>query len=103
MNDKIVQLLPQEDMLERLAKIDNDSHLQEKFYPLLLKHSGEEKTAAGIVLLVSLAIYDYSQGMPPFISSTLFGKADRFVEALIDDMDTANSAKNILKNALDDI
>ena len=40
MNDKVITLPDAESMLQRLNKVDDNSHLQERFYPLLLKNAG---------------------------------------------------------------
>lgn len=92
MNDKVITLPDREIMFQRLNKVDDNSHLQERFYPLLLKNAGEERVATGVVLMITLAIHDYSEGMPPMIQSLMFMKMEDYLQALIDDEDVLQEA-----------
>jgi hypothetical protein len=92
MNDKVITLPDREIMFQRLNKVDDNSHLQERFYPLLLKNAGEERVATGVVLMITLAIHDYSEGMPPMIRGLMFMKMEDYLQALIDDEDVLQEA-----------
>lgn len=94
-NERIATLPNQEEMLEHLIKVDDDPHLRERFYPLLTKHAGEEKVAEGIVLMLELAIYDYTEGMPSMMSALMRMKLPNFIDALVDDPDIAQQAKEV--------
>jgi len=58
------KLPDRDEMLRRLVALDNNSHLVQKFYPKLLKDAGTEKFPLGVVMLLILAIADYTKGMP---------------------------------------
>lgn len=100
MSDKVITLPNREEMQQRLLAVDDNSHLQERFYPLLLQHAGEEKVARGVVMLLALAIYDYTSGMPPVMSGLMYMKADSYIDALVDDPEVAEAAKASLAEAL---
>jgi hypothetical protein len=55
--------LPNKDeMLARLIAVDDNSHLQQKFYPRLLKNAGTVKVPMGVVMMLTLAIHDLHGG-----------------------------------------
>lgn len=86
--------LPQKDeMLQRLLAVDDNNHLQQSFYPMLLKYAGQSKVAAGVVLLLQLAIYDYTKDLPPMMGVLVEMKMNDFIDALIRDEDFAKEAK----------
>ena len=96
-NEKVVILPNEEEMLKNLLEIDDNSHLQERFYPLLTRQAGQEKVAEGVVLMLSLAISDYTQGMPSMLSSLMYMKLPNFIDALVDDPEVAQQAKDLFK------
>ena len=67
MNKKTVTLPDRDEMLKRLLKVSNDSHAQERFYPILLQSAGRVLVAQGVVMMLALAIHDYTEGMPPMM------------------------------------
>src|SRR3989344_5470785 len=100
MSEKIITLPNREEMLQRLLKVNDDSHAQEKFYPILLAEAGRELVAQGVVMMLALAIHDYTEGLPPVMVSLMYMHAPRFIDALVDDVETAKEAKDFLQAAL---
>lgn len=80
-------------MLTRLLKVNGENHLQERFYPILLKNAGSQKVAQGVVLLIQLAIYDYLQGLPPMMEPIMQMMVPDLIKALIDDEGVASEAQ----------
>ncbi len=98
MNEKAITLPNREEMLARLLKIDDDQHLQ-GFYQILLDKAGQERTASGIVLMLTLAISAYAKGMSS-MPSVMYMLAPDFIDALVSDPEMAEEAKNFLQKAL---
>ncbi|MDO8407699.1 MAG: hypothetical protein Q7S95_00470 [bacterium] len=71
-----------DDMLAKLVAVNGESHLRQKFYPLLLKHAGEPKVAMGVVMLLQLAIDDYTEGMSPVMVASMNMWMPQYIEAL---------------------
>ena len=98
--EKIIKLPEREEMLKRLISVSDNDRMQERFYPILLKNAGEERVAMGVVMMFVLAIADYTDGMPAALSAVLMMYVPSFVDALIDDKEVAQDAKNFLEKAL---
>lgn len=92
-NETIITLPSVETLLTRLMKVNQDSHCVENFYPLLLKNAGQEREPEGIVLLLQLAIYDYTEGMPAIVTAQVNMDMDRYIDALVPDESAANETK----------
>ncbi len=89
-----VTVLPAADkMLQSLIAVDDQPHFQERFYPILLKDAGREVGAKGIVMMLSLAIYDYTKGMPQIVAALMQCMIPRFIDALVTDPKVAEAAK----------
>lgn len=100
MNENVITLPSREEMLERLLKVSNVSHVRQKFYPHLLKHAGQERVPQGVVMMLVLAISDYTTGLPSIVANQMYMQAPQFIEALVVDSKTAEEAKAFLKEAL---
>ncbi|MEX2145048.1 MAG: hypothetical protein WD712_01590 [Candidatus Spechtbacterales bacterium] len=100
MSEKVITLPNRDEILARLVKVSDNSHLQERFYPILLKQAGQELVAQGIVMMLVLAIHDYVEGMPPVMANLMYMEAPGFIDALVSDPETAEEAKSFLKEAL---
>ena len=99
MPDKTFSLPPKEEMLQRLLKVSDNPYTKDKFYPLLTKHGGEQKTAMGVVLMLELAIRDYTQGMA--VTVKLLGMhIPHFIDALCPAEEFAKEVKAIYKQAM---
>jgi len=100
MNDKVITLPNHEEMLQRLLKVDGNPHLQERFYPILLKSAGQERVAQSVVLMLALAIHDYVKGMPSVMTDLMYMQAPQFIDALVDNPEVAEQTKTFLQEAL---
>lgn len=93
MTDKVFNLPSEEEMLQRLLKVDDSPHTKHRFYPLLTKHGGEQKMAKGVVFMLLLAIDDYTEDMPASIGSLMSMQMNNFIDALCPDEEIAAEAK----------
>src|SRR3989344_4313266 len=100
MSEKVITLPNREEILQRLLWVSDDSDMQERFYPILLKSAGQKRVAQGVVMMLALAIYDYVEGMPPVVANLMYIQAPQFIEALVDDPKVAEQAKTFLQEAL---
>ncbi len=98
---KIIILPNKEEMLKRLMKVSDNSHLNQKFYPLLLESAGKEIAPQGVVMMFAFAINKYVEGMPQVVEELLYMYVPDFITALINDVEVAEQIKNMLKEALD--
>lgn len=99
--ENVITLPDNETMLRRLRAVNDEQHLRQKFYPLLLKDAGRELVPQGVVMMFVLAISDYIKGMPPMMETLMLMRADEYIDALIvDNEDAATEAKEFLKVAL---
>ena len=88
--------LPNKDeMLTRLQTIADNSHIQQGLYPLLLTQAGRKKMPIGVVMMLTLAIRDYTQAqkLPPMMAKLLLEQVPEFIDALIPDQKMAEEAK----------
>ena len=100
MSEKTIVLPTREDMLRRLIAVRDNSHYQERFYPILLKAAGQRRVAQGVVMMFTLAIHDYTQGLPPMMANLVYMDVPEFIDALVDDKEVAEEAKTFLEQAL---
>jgi hypothetical protein len=92
--------LPNKDeMLARLIAVNDNSHLQQKFYPRLLKDAGTVKVPMGVVMMLTLAVHDYTAEMPPMMAGILSMRLPDFIDALIPVSKAAEEAKKLWKEA----
>lgn len=98
--EKVITLPNREEMLARLIKISDNSLLQERFYPILLKSAGQERVPQGIVMMLALAIHNYTEGMPPVMANLMYMQAPGFIDALVTDPEAAQEAKGLLQEVL---
>ncbi len=97
---KTVVLPGRDEMLRRLLTINDSPHLQQKFYPLILKEAGIEADAQAIVMIFTLAISTYVQGLPQQVEMLMYVQLPHYIDALIDDKEVAVEAKVFLQDAL---
>lgn len=100
MNDKVITLPNHEEMLGRLLKISDETHLKEGLYPILLESAGQTRVAGGVVITLALAIHDYTEGLPPAMANLLYKQVPDFIDALIDDKEVAEQAKKFFQEAI---
>lgn len=100
MSEKVIILPNRDEMLARLLKVNDGSHLQERFYPTLLEQAGQERVAQGVVMMLVFAIHDYVEGLPPAMAGLMYKQAPDFIDALVNDPEIAKEAKDSLQEAL---
>lgn len=100
MTETTVVLPSKEEMLERLLKVSGECHLQNHLYPKLLQEAGQEKLPMGVVMMLELAIHDYTEGMPPMVNILLNQQMPDFIDALIPDEEAAKEAKDFFAAAM---
>jgi hypothetical protein len=100
---KTAKLLDAKTMLERLRKVNDNAHYEERFFPLLTKQAGRELNGLGVLMAVQLAIADYTDGMPALMANLMQYQVDAFCAALVDDAevlaDAVTAHKSILEEA----
>lgn len=82
-----------ETIMSRLKAVNNDDHCVQKLYPLLAKNASQERVPTGIVMMLQLAIHDYTEGMPPMMVAVLNMNMNRYIDALVPDQVAAAEAK----------
>ena len=77
----------------------------DRFYPLIAKAAaGRKFSPASIAEMLVDRIGDFiSSGYPPIVFDILFGAVPSFIEALVDDRELAEEAKNIFQRAKDGV
>lgn len=100
MSNKVITLPDSVQLLARLLEANNNDHLRERFYPMLLKEAGKNLAPTGIALMLVLAISDYTEGMPPSMTAIMYMMAPDLIDALVDDLDVAVETKAILQEML---
>ena len=97
---KKITLPPRDEMLQRLLKMNDNNHFQERFYPKLLREAGSEKVAIGVVMLLQLAIHDYTTGMPASMDAVMNMMMPDLIDALCPDEEVAKEAKAFFERAM---
>lgn len=87
--DKTFALPCKADMLRRLLEVDDNAYIKERFYPLLIEHAGEKKNAMGVVLMLQLAIHDYTRAMAVLLDMQM----NDYIDALCPDENIAKQSK----------
>ena len=93
---KTIILPDHEDMLRRLKSVMDEPHAVEQLYPLILKNAGRELVGMGVVMMLQLAIADYTAGLPPIISILVQQRVDDYITALVDDEEVRNDALTMM-------
>lgn len=84
-------------MFDRLVKVNNNQHLQDRFYPLLLEIAGLDITADRLALHIVLSIDKYYTERGNWGPRIHLSKiAPEFVDAIVDEMDFAREVKALL-------
>lgn len=92
---RLITLPGRKEMLKRLTEVLNDPYLIENFFPLILEHSGRDKTSGeGVFNLVIMAIAEHLPHNPdPRTANILLhSKAMDLALALIDDEEAKQDA-----------
>ncbi|OGZ79399.1 MAG: hypothetical protein A2528_03795 [Candidatus Staskawiczbacteria bacterium RIFOXYD2_FULL_37_9] len=88
--------------LARFKARRDDHPWRIKFYPLLLKHAGEELYAEGVVMMLQIAIADYEEIIksPEFLRDAMHCHIPALIDAMVGDSDIAQDAKNFWQAVL---
>ncbi len=82
MNDEMITLPDADEMLARLRSVMDVPHAVANFYPKITRYAGQDKTIAGIEMIILLAIHDYAVGCPAAVAAGLEVALPRFVRVL---------------------
>lgn len=93
MSAKTFQVPQRDELFQRLLKVNSAAHLQQQFYPKLLNEAGSQKAAMGVVVLLQLAICDYTEGLPPVMWTVMNQQVPAFIGALCPDAQIAAEAR----------
>lgn len=100
--DKVVTLPGAQEIIERLKKVSDDPYMAEKFYPMIAEEARRELVAQGIVMMLTLKIYDFvASGYPEVMANLLHMYVPRYIDALVDDKEVAEAAKRFHQEAID--
>lgn len=101
--DNVVVLPNAEEIMNRLKKVNmgaND-YMTERFFPFIAQEAGRELVAQGVVMMLTLKIYDFMQsGYPPAMEGILHMYVPQLIDALVDDKEVAEEAKCFHKEAI---
>lgn len=101
MSDLTTTTMPsQEDIVSRLTSVSAQPEFVQGFYPHVAKVAGRELAGPGVVMTLTLAIYDYTQDMPVpmrrVMSAVLNTNMAAYVEALVDDEQVKREALEMI-------
>lgn len=102
-SDKCITLPPADEIMRRFKEIETgDDHMEKRFYPLIAAEGGRELVAQGVVMMLTLKIYDFVQsGYPPIIEHLLHMRIPQFIDVLVDDPDVRKAAKKFHSEAME--
>lgn len=100
MNDKVIVLPKADEIIKRLNTVMDDE-FGNRLYKIIAERAGEEKVAAGVVMMFTLGIYDACQGYPPMMQGLMSRFIPRWIDVLIDDKEVAKAAKDFYQEAVD--
>lgn len=106
--EKAITLPNQEEMLERLRKVNTDPSLESRFFPSLLKEAGNEFDGTGIAMMFLGAVRDYideaykgEKDMTSIEAQALVAnRVPQYIDALVDDSTVAAKAKAEVNDAI---
>jgi len=73
------------EMLRRLREVDDNPYYEGRFYPRILQLAGLQVSAEQLVISLTLAMHNHTDGMPKEIASSEYQRLPAFIRALIDD------------------
>ncbi len=98
---KVITLPNRDEMLQRLLELNDSSHLQEHFYPLLLKYAERKCNAPGLLVVLSLVFGEYRQvvPLPPLVTATRNDVMQMLllIDALVDDREVVRQAESFIQ------
>jgi hypothetical protein len=72
-------------LMQRLRAADPNPHAVERFYPLLTIHAGKPVVPAGVTVMLTLAISDYTKDMPKLMEHAMYTNIRLYSQALVGD------------------
>lgn len=97
--EKVFMLPSKEEIMKRLNSLNYDSHLTERFYPLIARNEFQPVNTFGINMIISLALEDYCKEMDTSVKAVMIMLIPQFIDKLIDDDEIKKEAlKNIRFN-----
>ena len=79
-----------DELMRRLAAVDNSPWNVQKLYPLIARAGGSERAGAGLPMLFELAIADVCDGAVQHVTTRMLVPA--WLEAIVDDGDVLADA-----------
>lgn len=101
---KVVTLPSEEEIMARLKEVDMGAkgYMAERFYPLIAQEGDRELVAGGVVMMLTLKIHDFvASGYPPNTAGILHLYVPALIDALVDDQEIAEEAKQFHQEAMD--
>ena len=91
-------------MVTGRGRVHSDSHADSGIHPRILTHAGTPKVAAGIVMMLVLAIDEYykKEKFPPIMLNILNGDIPQYIDALVDDLEVRKEAQAFYEEVLSD-
>ena len=83
-----------ETIMSRLKAVSSDDHCVQKLYPPIAKNGGQERVPMGIIMMLQLAIHDYTEGMSPMMVAVLNMNMNSYIDALVPDQAAAAEVKS---------
>lgn len=100
--EKTVQLPSDpEDIIRRLSSVNDENNIVEKLYPEIASYAGLELLPMGFAMMIMLAAYNFGLQYPPPMGSIVLQFIPLWIDALVDDKEGAETAKQYLKQAED--
>lgn len=82
-----------DEIMRRLRSVLDEPTAVEMLYPLIARNAGHELAPQGIVLMLTMACVDYGKNYPPLVGETTRRFIPMWIDALIDDKEVAEAAK----------
>ena len=99
MDLKVITLPSGDEIVRRCSSIVTMDYMQARFLPHLHKLGGRELVGPGVVMALTLAIYDFTSAgkFPPIVGTFLNMKVPDLVRAIVDDPEVVADAMEMLE------
>lgn len=92
-SETLITLPDAETIMSRLTAVSDERLCVERLYPALARYAGKVRVPMGIVMMLQLAIADFTEGMPPMMIAVLNMNMNGYIDALVIDETAATEAK----------
>jgi hypothetical protein len=75
----------QEELRKRLCEFSDNPHYVQKLYPLIENSCGNTFAPEGVILMLNMAIYSYSAGIPEIVYINLMMNIPKLISAVVAD------------------